>query len=111
MDIEVRSYRKPQEAQMTSTMVECLQGIQTAKEAAAPDENGSGNQKIRYEHFTRADDAIRDTLCAQMPYGGGIISYDIATNEGFGKRHMYERPRSSPRVTDWFGAVSEHLDE
>jgi hypothetical protein len=34
-DIEDRSYRKPQEAQMTSTMVECLQGIQTAKEAAA----------------------------------------------------------------------------
>jgi uncharacterized cupin superfamily protein len=38
-------------------MVECLQGIQTAKEAAAPDENGSGNPKIRHEHFTRADDA------------------------------------------------------
>jgi hypothetical protein len=35
MDIEARSYRKPQEAQMTSTMVECLQGIQTAKETAA----------------------------------------------------------------------------
>jgi hypothetical protein len=34
-DIEVGSYRKPQEAQMTSTVVECLQGIQTAKEAAA----------------------------------------------------------------------------
>jgi hypothetical protein len=34
-DMEVRSYRKPQEAQMTSTMVECLQGIQMAKEAAA----------------------------------------------------------------------------
>jgi hypothetical protein len=56
-DIEVRSYRKPQEAQMTSTVVECLQGIQTAKEAAAPDKNGSGNLMIRYEHFTRADDA------------------------------------------------------
>jgi metal-dependent amidase/aminoacylase/carboxypeptidase family protein len=35
MDIEVRSYQKPQEAQMISTVVECLQGIQTAKEAAA----------------------------------------------------------------------------
>jgi hypothetical protein len=57
MDIEVRSYQKPQEAQMTSTVVECLQGIQTAKEAAAPDKNGSGNPKIRHEHFTRADDA------------------------------------------------------
>jgi ethanolamine utilization microcompartment shell protein EutL len=34
-DIEVASYQKPQEAQTTSTMVECLQGIQTAKEAAA----------------------------------------------------------------------------
>jgi hypothetical protein len=61
-DIEVRSYRKAQEAQMTSTVVECLQGIQTAKEAAAPDKNGSGNQTIRYEHFTRADDA--NTRCA-----------------------------------------------
>jgi hypothetical protein len=40
---------------MTSTVVECLQGIQTAKEAAAPDKNGSGNLKIRYEYFTRAD--------------------------------------------------------
>jgi hypothetical protein len=35
MDIEVGSYQKPQEAQMTSTMVEYLQGIQIAKEAAA----------------------------------------------------------------------------
>jgi hypothetical protein len=41
---------------MTSTMVECLQGIQTANEAAVPDQNGSGNPMIRYEHFTRADD-------------------------------------------------------
>jgi hypothetical protein len=57
MDIEVGSYWKPQEAQMISTMVECLQGIQTAKEAAAPDKNGSANPKIRQEHFTRADDA------------------------------------------------------
>jgi hypothetical protein len=57
MDIEVGSYRKPQETQMTSTMVEYLQGIQTAKEAAAPDQNGSGNLTIRHEHFTRADDA------------------------------------------------------
>jgi hypothetical protein len=55
MDIEVRSYRKPQEAQITSTMVECLQGIQMAKEAAAPDENGSGKLMIRQEYFTRAD--------------------------------------------------------
>jgi hypothetical protein len=84
---------------MTSTVVECLQGIQTAKEATAPDKNRSGNLKIRHEHFTRADDAIPDTLCAQMPYRGGIISYGIVTNEGFGKRHMYEWPRRSPRVT------------
>jgi hypothetical protein len=64
-DIEVRSYRKPQEAQMTSTMVECLQGIQMAKEAAAPDKNGLGNPMIRYEHFTGADDAnMRYTMCS-----------------------------------------------
>jgi hypothetical protein len=65
-DIEVRSYRKPQEAQMTSTVVEYLQGIQTAKEAAAPDKNGSGNLMIRYEHFTRADDA--NTRYAMCPH-------------------------------------------
>jgi hypothetical protein len=57
IDIEVGSYRKPQEAQMTSTMVEYLQGIQTAKEAAAPDKNGLGNPMIRHEHFTRANNA------------------------------------------------------
>jgi hypothetical protein len=62
MHIEVGSYWKPQEAQMTSTMVECLQGIQTAKEAAAPDKKRSGNPTIRYEYFTRADDA--NTRCA-----------------------------------------------
>jgi hypothetical protein len=51
-DIEVRPYQKPQEAQMTSTMVECLQGIQTAKEAAVNGKDGSGNPAIRNEHFT-----------------------------------------------------------
>jgi hypothetical protein len=61
MDIEVGSYWKPQEAQMISTIVEYLQGIQTAKEAAAPDKDGLGNLKIRYEHFTRADNA--NTRC------------------------------------------------
>jgi hypothetical protein len=60
--MEARSYRKPQEAQMISTMVECLQGIQTAKEAAAPDKNGSGNPANNDEYFTRADDAY--TRCA-----------------------------------------------
>jgi hypothetical protein len=50
---------------MISTMVECLQGIQTAKEAAAPDKNGSGNPTIRYELFTRADDAnTRYAMCS-----------------------------------------------
>jgi hypothetical protein len=57
MEIEVRSYQKPQEAQMTSTMVEYLQGIQMAKEATAPDKKGFGNLMIRYEYFTRADNA------------------------------------------------------
>jgi hypothetical protein len=65
MDIEVGSYWKPQAAQKTSTMVECLQGIQMAKEAAAPDKNRSGNLKIRPKHFTRADDAnMRCTICS-----------------------------------------------
>jgi hypothetical protein len=61
-DIEARSYRKPLEAQMISTMVECLQGIQMAKEAAAPDKNGSGDPANNDKHFTRADDAY--TRCA-----------------------------------------------
>jgi hypothetical protein len=46
-DIEVGSYRKPQEAQMISTMVEYLQSIQIAKEAAAPDKNRSGDLTIK----------------------------------------------------------------
>jgi hypothetical protein len=41
---------------------------------------------------------IQDTLCAQIPYGGGIISYDIVTNDGFRKRPMYEWPRGSLSV-------------
>jgi hypothetical protein len=65
MDIDVGSYQKPQEAQIISTMVEGLQGIQTAKEATAPDKDGSGNPMIRYEHFTRADNAnMRYTMCS-----------------------------------------------
>jgi hypothetical protein len=65
IDIEAGSYWKPQEAQMTSTVVEYLQGIQMAKEAAAPDKNGSGIPTIRYEYFTRAEDAnTRYTMCS-----------------------------------------------
>jgi hypothetical protein len=41
---------------MTSTIVEYLQGIQTAKEPTAPDKNRSGNLAIKYEHFTRTND-------------------------------------------------------
>jgi hypothetical protein len=68
MDIGVGSYWKPQEAQMTSTIVECLQGIQIAKEAAAPDKNRSGNLMIRYKNFTRADDAnMRYTMYSKYP--------------------------------------------
>jgi hypothetical protein len=50
---------------MTSTMVEYLQGIWMAKEAAAPDKNGLGNLMIRHEHFTGADNAnTRYTICS-----------------------------------------------
>jgi hypothetical protein len=38
-------------------MVEYLQGIQTAKEATAPDKNRSGNLGNNNEYFTRADNA------------------------------------------------------
>jgi hypothetical protein len=69
LDIEARSNQKPQEAQMSSTMVECLQGIQTAKEAAAPDKKGLGNVAIKYGHFTRADDAYtRCAMCLDAPW-------------------------------------------
>jgi hypothetical protein len=65
MDIEVGSYQKPYEAQKTSTMVECLQGIQMVKEATAPDKNRLGKLKIRPKHFTRADDAnTRCSICS-----------------------------------------------
>jgi hypothetical protein len=64
-DIEVGSYWKPQEAQMTSTMEEYLQGIQMAKEATAPDYNGSGNLAKNDEHFTRADNTnMRYATCS-----------------------------------------------
>jgi hypothetical protein len=61
MDIDDQSYRKPQEAQMMSTMVDYLQGIQTAKEASEECKNGSGNSVIVYGHFTRADNAYMKT--------------------------------------------------
>jgi hypothetical protein len=64
IDIKVRSYWKPLQAQMISTMVEYLQGIQMAKEATALDKNGSGNLANKYEHFFRADDIyIRYNIC------------------------------------------------
>jgi endo-1,4-beta-mannosidase len=54
-DIQVGSYWKLQEAQMISTVVEYLQGIQIAKEAIAPDKNRLGNLANNDEYFTRAD--------------------------------------------------------
>jgi hypothetical protein len=38
-------------------MVECLQGIQIAKEATDPDENRLGNLAKNDKHFTRANNA------------------------------------------------------
>jgi hypothetical protein len=65
MDIEVGAYQKPQEAQMISTVVECLQGIQTAKEGIAPDKNGLGNLGNNDEYFTRANNAYtRYDMCS-----------------------------------------------
>jgi hypothetical protein len=50
---------------MISTVVEYLQGIQMAKEAAAPDKNGSGNPANNDEYFTRSDDAyMRCAMCS-----------------------------------------------
>jgi hypothetical protein len=57
MDIHIRSYQRPQEAEMTSTVEECLQGIQTTEEATVHYKNGLGNPAMKNEHFTRADDA------------------------------------------------------
>jgi hypothetical protein len=42
---------------MTSTIVEYLQGIQTAKEAIGPDKNRLGNLANNDEYFTRGDNA------------------------------------------------------
>jgi hypothetical protein len=56
-DIDIRSYPRLQGAQMTSTMVEYLQGIQTAKEATVHCKNGSENPAIKNKHFTRANNA------------------------------------------------------
>jgi hypothetical protein len=50
---------------MTSTVVEYLQGIQTAKEAIVQCKDGSGNPAIEYEHFTRADDPyMKYNICS-----------------------------------------------
>jgi hypothetical protein len=65
MDIDIGSYQKLQEAQMTSTTVECLQGIHIGKEAAAPDKNRLGNLANNNKHFTRADNTImRYAMCS-----------------------------------------------
>jgi hypothetical protein len=46
-------------------MLECLQGIPTAKEATVQCKNGSGNPAIEYEYFTRADDAhMKYDMCS-----------------------------------------------
>jgi hypothetical protein len=29
-------------------------------------------------------------ICAQMPYGGSIISHNILTNDGLSSKHMYK---------------------
>jgi hypothetical protein len=50
---------------MTSTVVECLQGIQTAREAAVHYKNGLGNPAINNKQFTRADDVYtRYDMCS-----------------------------------------------
>jgi hypothetical protein len=50
---------------MISTMVECSQGIQTAKKAAAPDKNRLGNLAIKNKHFTRANNThMRHDMCS-----------------------------------------------
>jgi hypothetical protein len=97
-NIEARSYRKPQEAQMTSTMVECLQGIQMGTEAAAQIRM---DQEIRQTMMNTSPELtthIQDVLCAQMPYGGAIISHNTSTNDGLGSDMCTRRPRGSPRV-------------
>jgi hypothetical protein len=50
---------------MISTVVRCLQGIQIAKEAIAPDKNRLENVAIKYEYFTRANDTyMRCNMCS-----------------------------------------------
>jgi hypothetical protein len=65
IDIEVGSYWKPQEAQIISTIVEYLQGIWIAKEAAALDKNGLGNLANNDKYSTRANDTnMRYAICS-----------------------------------------------
>jgi hypothetical protein len=54
-DMDVGSYRRILDVQMTSTVVECLQGIDTAKEAVVQCKDGLASPAIEYEHFTRAN--------------------------------------------------------
>jgi hypothetical protein len=54
---------------------------------------------------------IRDILCAQMPYGGGIISYDIGRTRDLANDTCTNGREDHQESPDWFGAVSEHLDE
>jgi hypothetical protein len=50
---------------MISTIVECLQGIQIAKEAIAPDKHRSGNPANNNTHFTRANNTyMRYAMCS-----------------------------------------------
>jgi hypothetical protein len=53
---------------------------------------------------------IRDVLCAQMPYGGGIISHNTLTNDGLSSDICTRWPRGSPGVIrlvwGYFGAFA-----
>jgi hypothetical protein len=98
MDIDIRSYQKPQEAQMISTMVEYLQGIQIAKEAIVQCKNRLGNLAIKYRYFTRANDTyMRYVIGTQIPYGGSIISHNTLTNNGLGSDTYMTWLRRLPR--------------
>jgi metal-dependent amidase/aminoacylase/carboxypeptidase family protein len=98
MDIEVRSYQKPQEAQITSTMVECLQGIQIAKEATAQIRMDQEIQQIMMNTSPELMMLIQDVIYAQMPYRGGIISHNTSTNDMLSSDICMRWPRGSPRV-------------
>jgi hypothetical protein len=69
-----------------------------AKEATAPDKNGSGNPANNDNTSPELTTHIQNVIWAQIPYGGGIISHNTSTNNGLSSDICTRWPRGSPGV-------------